>query len=81
MGKGKGGGSGGGGGGGQGGELQVAGAKAPKVEMTLKVVLSVAKPEPVTREERRVVKSEASAVGTFNPFPGHHPTPTAFRKR
>ncbi|XP_052902099.1 uncharacterized protein LOC128309694 isoform X1 [Anopheles moucheti] len=74
MGKGKGGGSGGGGGqSGGGGALQVA--VPPKVEMTLKVVLAVAKQE--TKEERRVVKSD----GSFDPFLGQQITPTYFRKR
>uniref|UniRef100_A0A903Z052 Uncharacterized protein n=1 Tax=Anopheles minimus TaxID=112268 RepID=A0A903Z052_9DIPT len=73
MGKGKGGGSGGGGGQGAGGALQVV--VPPKVEMTLRVVLAVAKQE--IKEERRVVKSD----GSFDPFLGQQITPTYFRKR
>lgn len=50
-----------------------------KVEMKIKVLLEVRQP---TKEDRRVaIKNSSGDLVSFNPFPGEHPQPTAFRKR
>lgn len=75
MGKGKGGG-GGGSGANAGGNVVEANRK---VEMKIKVLLEVRQP---TKEDRRVaIKNSSGDLVSFNPFPGEHPQPTAFRKR
>lgn len=76
MGKGKGGGGGGGSGANAGGNVVQANRK---VEMKIKVLLEV-RAQP--KEDKRVaIKNSSGDLVSFNPFPGQHPQPTAFRKR
>lgn len=47
--------------------------------MKIKVLLEV-RAQP--KEDKRVaIKNSSGDLVSFNPFPGQHPQPTAFRKR